>query len=354
MWARRLVTIPSLVLAWGVLVATFPLTSLLAIGVGLVRRRRFVEARMLVFVVVYTSLELVGLARALTLVVMPVGPRRSARHVTLQAWWASTLFAVARALLGLRLDVSGGDSVARGPLILALRHASLADSLLPAVLVTRPHGIALRYVLKKELLVDPCLDVVGHRLPNHFVDRARPTEADLNAIAALATDLGPHDGAILYPEGTRFTPKKKARVLAEMEAKGASQLERARTLRHTLPPRVGGLFAMIDAAPDVDVVFGAHVGFEGFATFADLFSGAMVGRELRVRFWRVPAAEVPREREARKAWLFDQWQKIDDFVASASVDESVDESASSAESRGTEPTPPARSETPLGSSPHRR
>jgi len=318
MLRRRLVTISALSLAWSLLVATFPLGLATTFGIGLVRRRRFVESRMFVFVLVYTTLELVGLARAFAIGLSSAGPERSARYVALQAWWASALFGVARALLDLRLRVEGDDAVAHGPLILALRHASLADSLLPAVLVTRPHGIALRYVLKKELLVDPCLDVVGHRLPNHFVDRARPTEADLRAIAALATDLGPFDGTILYPEGTRFTPSKQARALAELAARGSAQLESAQALRHTLPPRTGGLFAMIDAAPEVDVVFGSHVGFEGFATFADLLSGEMVGRELRVVFWRVPAAEIPRERSEREAWLARQWRRVDEVVAGTS------------------------------------
>jgi hypothetical protein len=34
----------------------------------------------------------------------------------------------------------------------------------PAILVSRPHGIRLRYVLKSELLADLCLDVAGPRL----------------------------------------------------------------------------------------------------------------------------------------------------------------------------------------------
>jgi hypothetical protein len=54
-----------------------------------------------------------------------------------------------------------------------LRHASIGDTLLASALVGRPHGIFwLRYVLKRELLWDPCLDVVGNRLPHVFVDRA--------------------------------------------------------------------------------------------------------------------------------------------------------------------------------------
>jgi len=38
-------------------------------------------------------------------------------------------------------------------------------------------------VLKRELLADPCLDIVGNRLPNHFLDRH-------------ATDSGPELAAL--------------------------------------------------------------------------------------------------------------------------------------------------------------
>jgi hypothetical protein len=68
-----------------------------------------------------------------------------ARYATinfrLQCWWASFLFAAAHQLLGLR----------------------------PAAIISARHGIRLRWVMKRELLWDPCLDIVGNRLPNAFI-----------------------------------------------------------------------------------------------------------------------------------------------------------------------------------------
>jgi hypothetical protein len=58
------------------------------------------------------------------------------------------------------------------PVIVFLRYASVADTLLPAVFLANPNGLKLRYVLKHELLLDPCLDIVGNRLPNSFVQRS--------------------------------------------------------------------------------------------------------------------------------------------------------------------------------------
>lgn len=81
--------------------------------------------------------------------------------------------------------------------------------------------------LERELLVDPCLDLVGNRLLNHFIDRAHPSDSDVRSIAALASNLGPRDGVVIYPEGTRFDRARRERILSRMEAKGSQDLERA-------------------------------------------------------------------------------------------------------------------------------
>ena len=60
-------------------------------------------------------------------------------------------------------------SVAGGPLIVFIRHSSTIDTLIPTELITRRHGLKLRFVMKTELLADPCLDVAGHWVPNYFV-----------------------------------------------------------------------------------------------------------------------------------------------------------------------------------------
>ncbi|HRE89632.1 MAG TPA: 1-acyl-sn-glycerol-3-phosphate acyltransferase, partial [Myxococcota bacterium] len=85
-------------------------------------------------------------------------------------------------------------------------HTSLVDTLLPTTYLTARRGLKLRWVLKRELLVDPCLDVAGSRLPNAFVARdGSDTEKALAQVRALATDLPADEGVLIYPEGTRFT-----------------------------------------------------------------------------------------------------------------------------------------------------
>jgi 1-acyl-sn-glycerol-3-phosphate acyltransferase len=162
--------------------------------------------------------------------------------------------------------------------------------------VSRPHGLRLRYVLKQELLWDPCLDIVGHRIPNAFVDRFSDDSAhEIRRVADLARDLGPRDGILIYPEGTRFSEAKRARLLDRLDpVDDTKRLEYSRSLRYT---------------------FCAHTGFEGAASLAQIWKGALVHRRIRVQFRRVPREEIPTNRDERIAWIDEEWQRVDAWIA---------------------------------------
>jgi 1-acyl-sn-glycerol-3-phosphate acyltransferase len=320
--ARRLVTVSGYALAWLLLVTLLPAWLGAALVVDAMRRRRWIATRLLLFGVFFLSCELLGLATAGLLWTGRLlgrwtSERWLAAHYRLQTLWASALFTAARRLFGLRVVVEDGHLASRGPLLVLMRHASIADTLLPAALLQRGRGLRLRYVLKRELLVDPCLDVVGLRLPNVFVRRdSGESGREIALVRRLAEDLGPSDAVLIYPEGTRFSEGKRARAIEKLAGSSTPELaERARELRHVLPPRLGGPLALLDAAKDVDVLLLGHVGFDGLATLRDIWSGALVGRAVRVRFWRVPAAEIPAQREARVEWLYVQWARVDAWIA---------------------------------------
>jgi 1-acyl-sn-glycerol-3-phosphate acyltransferase len=94
---------------------------------------------------------------------------------------------------------------------LVMRHASILDTLLPSVYVRGLTQWRVRYILKQELLLDPCLDIVGNALPNYFVDRTGHRQREFEGIRALVKDLG-DDGVLVYPEGTRFSEEKLVRA----------------------------------------------------------------------------------------------------------------------------------------------
>jgi 1-acyl-sn-glycerol-3-phosphate acyltransferase len=182
------------------------------------------------------------------------------------------------------------------------------------VFVTREHGIRLRYVLKRELLVDPALDVAGNRLPNHFVDRGPAgTEAETAAIRSLAQGMTPAEGVMIYPEGTRYSEEKRLRYTAPLVRKGGVIAELASGLERVLPPRPGGTLALLDATT-ADVVVLAHRGLEGFARVKDIWAGGLVGSRVELKFWRVERVDVPGNRSDRVHWLFRLWNEIDDWV----------------------------------------
>jgi 1-acyl-sn-glycerol-3-phosphate acyltransferase len=321
-WARRALALPLCAALLAGVLALLPLLLAGGFAHDLLRGNQLALVRLVAFAPLYLLAECVGLVVSLALW-LGAGPWRRGDPVRyrnanfrLQCVWARALLAAARRLYRLRLVVEGEEAIGRGPLLVMPRHASLADVLLPAVLVSDRRGLRLRWVMKRELLVDPCLDVVGNRLPNAFVDRSSlRSDAEIRAVAALAADLGPDDGVLIYPEGTRATPERRERALARIAAGSMPErLAQLRRLRRLLPPRTGGPLALLAAAPGADVLILGHAGLEGSARVRDLLSGALVGRTLRVRFWRHPAASVPRERGAALGWLDARWLELDAWV----------------------------------------
>lgn len=321
-WGRRVVTI-SLYLTLGVLWwlgAPLLLSVALALDLATGGVRRRARTRAFGFFGLYLMAEWLGVLAALLLGLFTlggwlVGPARYlALNAALQRVWTEALFRGSVWLFGMKVEVEGLEHARRGPLLLFVRHTSTADTVLAASLVANPHRLLLRYVLKRELLWDPCLDLVGKRLPNAFVDRrSAQRDAEVDAVARLAHELDPHSAALIYPEGTRFEPAKLARSVAKLRELGLPHLAAiADRYRRVLPPRLGGPLALLAAAPGVDVVFLEHTGFEGAATFASFWRGGLVGQTVRVRLRRVAAAEVPQT--GRDAWLFERWAELDEWV----------------------------------------
>jgi len=238
-------------------------------------------------------------------------------HFRLEAWWGTMLFRAVEMFFGVRLEVEDEARIGSGPYLLLVRHASIGDTLLASALVSRRYGIRLRYVLKRELLWDPSLDLVGHRIPNVFVARGSDdSEREVRRIRELGHGLGLGDGVLIYPEGTRYSEAKRERVLERFRENGdAEMLEYARSLSNVLPPRPAGTLALLDAAPDVDVVMCAHTGFEGAASLKEIWNGALLDRLIRVRFRRIPRREIPAGHEERIHWLREQWKLVGDWVA---------------------------------------
>ncbi len=232
-------------------------------------------------------------------------------HYALQRWWALRLIDTMRMFANVQLQVSNLDAVAPGPVVLASRHASIADVLLPVWLLAQ-HDMRPRYVLKRELLIDPCLDIVGNRVPNHFVTRnGDATNVELDALRAMTKNMGPHDGAVIYPEGGIANDTRRAALLTKLGARDPDRAHRLKTLRRLMPPSHAGLWAILEGSPDADIVFVDHDGLESINEIRRAPTQIPFRSPIRVTLHRVRRAEIPDTREAFKTWLDDAWLNLD-------------------------------------------
>ncbi|MCB0967729.1 MAG: 1-acyl-sn-glycerol-3-phosphate acyltransferase [Ilumatobacter sp.] len=305
-------SIPALVVIAVGSAVTAPVWLPLVVLADLVRGRfRFPMARLGAFGVCWAWIELAGVTR--TFVAWITGRAGDeALHYELMRWWADLLMSALAATTGIRPRLEQPEALAGGNAIVLSRHASLADSLLSAWAIRGRADLLPRYVLKKELLADPCLDIVGQRIPNYFLDRqAADSSAELDALRALAAGVGPGVVGVIFAEGTRANDAKRARALEKIAEHDPARAERLAGLRRLLPPRPAGSRAMVEAAPEADVILVWHTGFDGLDSF-----GSITRRLARplppVRFVprRVARADVPSGDEFDR-WLDEQWLSLD-------------------------------------------
>ncbi len=327
-WVRRPLAL--LVVVGLAFAATLlPLLVLVAAGLSAVLPGRWRVLRLLAFALVYLLLECVGLAIALVLWVASGfgwwlrSPLFQRAHYAVLHGLLEEVLLTAKVLFHLELvddDVSwspldDGVPGSTNAMVVLSRHAGPGDSLLMVrTLMDRDHLRRPRIVLKDVLQWDPLLDVYLNRLPNAFMTSGSKEMS--TRVADLARDLGDGDALLIFPEGGNFTEGRRLRAIDRLRGKGMlEQAARAEELQHVLPPRPGGVAAALAAAPHADVVFVGHTGLEHLSTAADLWDGLPMDSTVRLRWWFVPAAEVPREAAAQERWLYDRWAEIDDWVA---------------------------------------
>ncbi len=323
---RRALTVPAIVFGFALALALSPVIFPLAVLVDLLRkhgRRTFASVRMCGFFLSYLFTETIGLAQLFGLWLLCLGRRDALarRTWTVQRRYVAMHMFFVTHLFSLRFSVEGDELARLGPLLVLIRHSSIIDTIIPGVFLANRHLLELRYVLKRELLVDPCLDIAGHWLPNHFVARdGTDTESEIAAVRALKHGLLEKDGVLVYPEGTRFSLAKRARALERLKHDPLASA-RATRLAHLLPPRPGGTLALLDAAPACDVIFVGHHGLEGFSSFGEIWRGELVGRTIRIRFWREPASAIPATRNERLEWLQHGWERMDAWLHDVGADQ---------------------------------
>ncbi len=317
-WRRRLVTIPLVLASSALFVALLPLLFTLAACFDLVRRDlRFNAVRLTLVLPFYFLAETVGLGALLFSGLRHRWGSEALRASTyaIQGTWTRFILASIQVGFGLHFEIEDGDELRPGPVIVLVTHSSIVDTLLPTALLSVPLGMRLRFVLKEELLTEPCLDVAGHRVPNCFVSRrGENTEVEVARVAALGRDLTNDEGVLIYPEGTRFTAKKRDRALERIGKSDPERASRLAGMRNVLPIQPGGVLALLEAAPDADIVIVAHAGLHGTAEVADLVKAGLARRSVALRVSRFRRSTVPRDQRELLSYLDDRWLEVDGWI----------------------------------------
>ncbi len=314
-WLRRPLMVTAVAVLAVVLVLGLPVWLPVLALVDLVRRKwRFPLVRFAAFGMLWAWLETLGLIAAVVLFLFGQARNHNLNY-KLQAWWTRNVVRALRITVGVQIEVEGFAELGPGPFVALCRHASLADSVMSAWVLADHAGLKPRYVLKKELKLDPCLDVVGHRLPNYFIDRTSANIAsELQGIEQMAAGLGSNEVAVIFPEGSRANSKKRTRALAKLENRFPERAARLQALQHLLPPKPAGAAALLSAVPSANVITMWHSGFDGLDTFKGIVHH-LARRAIRVH---VKITEHHRSTvasgEAFVEWLDTQWLAMDEAV----------------------------------------
>lgn len=326
--ARRVLGTPAIVLLAALTLIALPVVAVLqmfsVLGYAIGRPPRFRALRAAAFAVVYTGGEcLCLLACAVLWLRSPLPRRRDAqrweqRHVRLLRALLGSLLRAASVLFAfrLRLDTPHGETLDQDRSLIVLgRHAGPGASfVLVHVLVERYRRIP-RIVLKERLRLDPALDVLLTRIGCAFLGPGDSTRA----VADLAAGLKARDALLIYPEGSDWTPTRHRRAVTRLRRRGLKARADAAAARpHVLPPRPGGTFAALTAAPQAQVAVFMHTGHDELLELGALWRALPLRRELHMVWWGEARPDLEDE-GACGAWLDRVWDEIDAWIAEQSA-----------------------------------
>lgn len=317
---RRALTYTGTVVLTGIYTALLPLLLTYSLVADVVQRKPMLRSRFHLTIVSVLWWHVIGLiCLALFLLAWPIYGRDPENwwqwNRKLEGWWGSWVIGIPELLYGMNMEVTGDENLRPGPVLILARHTSVIDTMLPLRVLEYWHKMIARIVKKQVLLFDPCVDGISHRIPRTFVKREKKAkQTDLEHIRKLTLCMGEDDGLWMFPEGTRFSPKKREQILDKLRERHPEAAERAESLRYTLPPRPAGTLELLQVCDGMDVVFCAHTGMEGANALENFIGGSLYRRTIKIEFWRVPASDIPAGDEQRLIWLHSWWERIDRWV----------------------------------------
>ena len=164
------------------------------------------------------------------------------------------------------------------------------------------YGREPRVVLKDTLAWDPAIDVILNRIPARFISPnpaagERPRGADR---ARWPRDLDENDAFVIFPEGGNFTPERRAARASTgcagsgLEPDGAAG--RADDERAGAAPGRAARGARRGARTPTSC-WSRTPGSTTCVTVGDVWRELPMDKQIIMRWWRVPRAEIPEGRD---------------------------------------------------------
>lgn len=298
--------------------------SLVCTPVALIADRSLRVPRAMIVAVCYLALDAWAFALCAAAVTAAVVRHQDDSAPAERAYVIGTrllhrLYRVAHRVLDLSVAIDGSDealaAIADGhrPLIVFSRHAGPGDTFL-VVHELLCRNRRTRVLLRAALRADPGIDALGSLLSFYFVRRGTGrSDTTLERITTTVATMQTRGVFVLFPEGGNVSGERAQRRIRRLQEQGLHwQAERASQLHHVGPPFPGGVLAALRGSDTADVIFVAHSGLAGMQ--GPLWSWIPDHRTLRMRLFLVAAADVPRDADAQTEWLYDWWQRLDDWV----------------------------------------
>jgi len=320
---RRLILAPLVAIASFGGVVISPLVATIAAVRDVVRkRRRLPTMRLAALVLGAAIIETIAMAVTFALWIATgfnqLGPERWRWHLyrPLMGWYTATMLSLIARVLGTHVVWRDHADLSRGPVVLIARHTSFFDAMIPATVLSQRNGLLAHHIVTHGLRYSPCIDIAGSRFPNRFVKRT-PGEgsAELGPIEEIGKLLDDRSAAVIFPEGTFRNPERFERSMLRLDRRRPDLATRAQSLDHVLPPRAGGTFALLQGAPDADLVVCTNTGLERFGSIKDIVDHPYTVDPIVIETWRIPRHKIPTDHDEFGDWLFDQYVNIDTWVA---------------------------------------
>ena len=132
-----------------------------------------------------------------------VTPRRTAMRFG--RFWAQTVLALLKAIVGLDGEIRGRDNIPPGGCLIAMKHQSAWDTLILPPLLGDP-----AVVIKRELQWVPIYGWYAARAGSIFIDRTGGAGALRRMVGAAKQAVAEGRPVVIFPQGTRTPPGQLA------------------------------------------------------------------------------------------------------------------------------------------------